>query len=101
MEKDEGMPSYRKILGNKLNNLILNASGSGNMTKLDVGAIMESTYSKNMDTATRTLALSMLDNLTIPSELIPYIMTRCGIILHYYYPNEYAHRHAKIKTYIW
>lgn len=95
------MPSYREILGNKLNNLILKASSSGNMTKLDIGAIMESTYSKGMDTATRTLALSMLDNLTVPSELIPYIMTRCGLILHYYYPNEYAHRHAKIKTYVW
>ena len=71
------------------------------MTKLDVGAIMESTYSKGMDTATRTLALSMLDNLTVPSELIPYIMTRCGVVLHYYYPNEYAYRHTKIKTYVW
>ena len=71
------------------------------MTKLDVGAIMESTYSKGMDTTTRTLALSMLDNLTVPNELIPYIMTRCGLILHYFYPNEYAYRHAKVKTYVW
>lgn len=101
MVKDEGKPCYRQILGNKLNNLILKASHDGNMTKLDVGAIMESTYSKGMDTATRTLALSMLDNLTVSSELIPYIMTRCGLILHYYYPDEYAYRHAKIKTYVW
>lgn len=88
-------------MGDKLNNLIRKASSSGNMTKLDVGAIMESTYSKCMDTATRALALSMLDNLTVPSELVPYIMSRCGLILHYFYPDEYAHRHTKVKIYVW
>lgn len=71
------------------------------MTKLDVGAIMESTYSKGMDTPTRSLALSMLDNLTISNDLVPYIMNRCGLILHYFYPNEYAYRHSKVKSYVW